>query len=740
MRQFKSQSADKVAGKMVKLCLALRALLTKQSNRRHTIAAVTILLCGILLVRYILDRLTFEEANIVSQDIERAVSVANMFAAGISDATDNSLTVIDVAVTGIAAIIDHTDRGEGSWTKWTNERGYQFLSTRTSYINTPQLRGLSLFDENGNQLFASWDRNLMGVNITDRPYFQKIRDGALMASYGPYIGRNTGTYTFAVTHRLVDNDGIFSGLVFAALEPAYFQTVCNHIRHDSELNAFFVNADGVVISSCDSPSAAGALSEKIIGASAYNATSAMPVFGNFVKSEYIYIRHQLSSHPDLGYIVTINSRYFLSKWDKIGNKYRNIKAIILCVAVFSISCVLFYIFRSCRRENELIRKKNEVASALRIIDEQSSILNATLDALPGGFYYKDKEGRYMGCNRLFSDFIGRDKAEVIGKSVFDISPLHLATIYHESDSVLLRNGGQTVYETEVEAANGHRQNVIISKAVFKCAATDSAGIVGIVIDITEQKNREVELNKAILNAEIANKSRSAFMSNITHELRTPLNAIIGFSDILRQRNTDEISGPDVAEYSQMIYLSGRRLLDMVSDILDIISIDVSQNIIACEHIDISSKYTANVLNIIRARAASHQLSFSENLSDQKCTIYADPIRFKQIIYFICDNAVKYNRPGGSIRLTAERVDGGVALICNDTGIGIPPDMIENIFKPFVRVEKGRGIYTEGTGLGLTIVYAIVKLHGGHVKISSTYGSGTTVTIFFPYEDFLGASI
>ena len=108
---------------------------------------------------------------------------------------------------------------------------------------------------------------------------------------------------------------------------------------------------------------------------------------------------------------------------------------------------------------------------------------------------------------------------------------------------------------------------------------------------------------------------------------------IGFSDILRQRNTDEISGPDVAEYSQMIYLSGRRLLDMVSDILDIISIDVSQNIIACEHIDISSKYTANVLNIIRARAASHQLSFSENLSDQKCNIYADPIRFKQIIYF-----------------------------------------------------------------------------------------------------------
>ena len=357
-------------------------------------------------------------------------------------------------------------------------------------------------------------------------------------------------------------------------------------------------------------------------------------------------------------------------------------------------------------------------------------MNSIVDAIPGGFYYKNADGIYIGCNSEFADFVGLSKADIVGRTVFDHTFPDDAEGHAESDRRLMASGGTIAYETKVFNNNGGYSDVIISKACYCPNGYASRGIVGVVIDISERKQYERTVAEARVNAELANIAKSRLLSTISHELRTPLNAIIGFSDILRSHSNEVFDAATVSDYARAISESGHRLFDTLTDVIDIASVEIGGKLPDIDCIPMSSKFIRNIISLISSAAATRCVAITNNIQIDG-HIYADPKMLKQILFCICDNAIKFNKDGGSVVVSSEESPSGTFIRCIDTGVGIPSDSLGRIREPFFRVESSRGKYAEGMGLGLTIVEKLINMHGGMLEIESSYGVGTSVIMFFP---------
>ena len=370
--------------------------------------------------------------------------------------------------------------------------------------------------------------------------------------------------------------------------------------------------------------------------------------------------------------------------------------------------------------------------AERALRDQLSLLNATIEAIPGGFFYKDKQGRYLGCNNEMARFIGLSKSEIIGHTLYDIAPADLAKVYEEADKNLIICGGRQNYFSEIELMGGERREVQFSKATFILADGEVGGMVGIVTDITEQKAHEQALLEARIEAEAGNVAKASFIATMSHELRTPLNAIIGFSNILREEANAPRNGSDIAEYSDIIWKSGCHLMDILNDLLDISNATSGKLVPQREHIAINLS-VKNIVNLIAEQARNKGYTFHHNLSECGFYVYADSRMLKRVLFTICDNAIKFNRPTGIINLIAGKYDGGVTFTCSDTGCGISDDKATKILKPFGLIDKTAYNANEGPGISLALSNKIIELHGGSLEISSAIGVGTTVVIKLPNE-------
>ena len=644
------------------------------------------------------------------------------------------LSIIDLSLNDITAFLNNIPGGPSSWLHWRAHDGYEFLRARHQSVNLPQLRGFSLFGPNGIQSFASWDKNILGVDISDRPYFLSLKRGAQTESYGPYIGRNTGTYTFSITRRINGLNGDFLGIVFAALEPSYFSNTCKQIRQNRNIDAYIVNSQDIIISGCGDDNVSGHSLRQIIGEDNYTGTLNLIKSSNFYHNKYISIRQPLLSHAGLSYVTLIDTAFHTKRWELMRSNYQNTSYFIVLLIGLTLTIGFYYIIRSANKEESLRVKRAEAWSALNLLDEQSSLLRATVEAIPGGFYYKDSNGRYVGCNQALANIVGVDKSGIIGKTSADIAPADLAVVWFESDCRLIQNGGSEYLETEIMHSSGTRKNVIISKSAYYYGTNNKIGIVGVITDITAHKIRESDLKIAQLRAELANVAKSNLLSNISHELRTPLNAIIGFSNLIEAKIAHDSSNTNVVEFANLIGASGKRLLDLVVDVIDIASIDLDRKPMYKDSIPLSSRYFQNLFNLLQSRADFARLKFTVNMSHHSLHVFAEPKKLKQMIFLIVDNAIKYNKMGGSVLIEIIGEDNGVTIICTDSGIGIPSDMINKVREPFTRVEKGRGKYVEGAGLGLTIVDMLIKRHSGYMQIESEHGIQTKVSLFIPNDD------
>lgn len=363
-------------------------------------------------------------------------------------------------------------------------------------------------------------------------------------------------------------------------------------------------------------------------------------------------------------------------------------------------------------------------AAERSLRESLHFLQRLIDTIPNPIFYQDTGGRFLGCNQAYERFVSLSRGEIIGKIADDIYPEEQADWLRESDADLLSRPGILVKETTMHLMDGQRRDVIFNRATYANEDGTTAGLVGVIIDITDRKKAEAELKRAKESAEEAARIKAEFLANMSHEIRTPLNAVIGMAGLL----LDAALSPEHQDCVETIRNSGDTLLAIINDILDFSKIDGGNMELERHPFDLRSCVEES-LDLNAARAAEKGLNLAYEISDNTPeTIIGDLTRLRQVLVNLITNAVKFTDKGEVLVSVASRhLKGDDYEFCFsviDTGIGISPDHMDRLFKSFSQIDASTTRKYGGTGLGLAISKRLVELMGGNIWAKSDEGKGS----------------
>ncbi|MCC2609070.1 PAS domain-containing sensor histidine kinase [Neorhizobium petrolearium] len=293
-----------------------------------------------------------------------------------------------------------------------------------------------------------------------------------------------------------------------------------------------------------------------------------------------------------------------------------------------------------------------------------------------------------------------------------------------------RDGGLVSVGTDITLLKRHQERLRDSERRLMATIGDLSS------SQKKLERQKAELSIANANyqaekerAEAANKAKSDFLANMSHELRTPLNAILGFSEILMNGMFGPLGSPKYSEYSKDIYDSGKHLLNVINDILDMSKIEAGHMRIQCEAVDLKSLIEES-LRLTSISAQDKAIIIRQRLCDS-LDMAGDRRALKQVLLNLLSNAVKFTNEGGKVELRARRLEKGTVLTIADTGIGIPKESLSKIGQPFEQVQSQYAKSKGGSGLGLAISRSLISLHGGTMRIRSQVGRGTVVSLHIP---------
>jgi signal transduction histidine kinase len=239
----------------------------------------------------------------------------------------------------------------------------------------------------------------------------------------------------------------------------------------------------------------------------------------------------------------------------------------------------------------------------------------------------------------------------------------------------------------------------------------------------EKEKRATELTNA-------NRLKTDFLANMSHELRTPMNAIIGFSELLIDKKAGDLNEKQL-DYLNDIYTSAGHLLQLINDILDIAKIEAGKIELSIESFSITEAIE-EVIKILKPLEDKKRVIISLSHSKEINIISLDKNKFKQILYNLISNAIKFNHPEGTISITTELYESdSFVMKVQDSGIGIAKEGMSRLFIPFVQLDSGTTRKNEGTGLGLALTKTITELHGGTISAESIVGKGSTFSVLMP---------
>ncbi|MCO6176495.1 ATP-binding protein [Ciceribacter sp. RN22] len=358
-------------------------------------------------------------------------------------------------------------------------------------------------------------------------------------------------------------------------------------------------------------------------------------------------------------------------------------------------------------------------------------LRAILETATDGVVVLSPEGDIRSMNRAASALFNFDEAETRGKpfvmlfahesqkAVLD----YLAGLAGHGVASVLNDGREVIGR---EASGGF---LPLFMTIGKLAASN--GYCAVIRDITQWKRTEEELRNAKRAAETANTHKSDFLARVSHEIRTPLNAIIGFADMMAGERFGPIGHPRYTEYANDIVRSGRHVLDIVNDLLDISKIEAGEMELDFEAVGLNEA-VASAVSLVQPQANTQRVIIRTALSQSVPNVVADLRSIKQIVLNILANAIRFTPSGGQIIVsTSYESNGSVVLRIRDTGIGMSRTELEMAMKPFRQVAAGGRGRSDGTGLGLPLTKAMVDANRASFAIHSAPNEGTLVEITFP---------
>ena len=359
----------------------------------------------------------------------------------------------------------------------------------------------------------------------------------------------------------------------------------------------------------------------------------------------------------------------------------------------------------------------------------------------------DADGKVNEWNITAAAITGFSKDEVMGRDL--VADFITEDCKEPMKAVLdnaLRGEETSNYEFPLYTKGGERLMVLLNASTRRDVDGKIAGVLGIGQDITELdmyrkdleqqiNERTVEMRTAMESAEAANRAKSEFLASMSHELRTPMNAILGFSQVLEERYFGKLTEKQ-AEYVSDILGSGRHLLSLINDILDLSKVEAGKMKLELSSVDVSDLIQGSTV-MVKEKCHRHNITLSAEMADEIAglTIEADDRKLRQVMFNLLSNAAKFTPDGGAITVNADRINAELVIRVTDTGIGVAPEEQEQIFEAFHQVGGSPTDKTPGTGLGLPLSRDFIEMHGGHVWIESEgLGKGSTFSFAIPLKD------
>ena len=375
----------------------------------------------------------------------------------------------------------------------------------------------------------------------------------------------------------------------------------------------------------------------------------------------------------------------------------------------------------------------ELAAGAEAFHHRSMFEHATW-----GIFRTTPEGRYLSANPALARIYGYASPMELQQALTDIGgQLYVDPARRDEFVARMRDkGAVSGFESQVRRRDG--TVIWISECCREVRRPDGSLLCyeGTVEEITQRKAAEQELRRTKEHAEAASRTKSFFLANMSHELRTPLNAVLGFAEILRDELYGALGHARYHDYVRDIHSSGRHLLDVINNILDLTTIEAGHFTLDEREIDLAEVMTG-AERLIAETARRRGLELEVVAPSAPVRLRADPTRLKQILLNLLANAVKFTDAGGLVRLESELdPGGGVELSVSDTGVGIAPRDIERVMLPFEQVGGPMARSTGGTGLGLPLAREFARLHGGTLTLASRRGCGTTARLWLPPERVL----
>lgn len=587
-------------------------------------------------------------------------------------------------------------------------------------VHFMELAGLRIFDAAGDQLYTSDRANTPRTNIADRDYFRRLRDHpqAGLVFSEVVISRVTGRPSMAVARALRDNQGVFRGIMSAVIELDHFKRLFQSLEIGQKGFINLVRSDNFRIVLRHPPLAGGFNRALPPGATIRNAVSA----GNkqatleFTSArtgiEVIASYRTLERYP-LYVVAALGREDVLAGW-RTRTQAVGVAGLLLLALLAGL---LVRHWSAEAREAQVMADLVASEERFRTLFEQAAV---------GVTLTESATGRIVRVNQKYADFLGYSQEEMLQQTFRDFThPDDLPRDLAHSERIRAGDGSAFTMEKRYIRKDGSLAWGHLTVSPIRTAGGTFDHHVAVVTDITERKRREAELIAARQAAENSSLAKTRFLAAASHDLRQPIQAINLFLDALNRTTLSD----GQKEISGYLSMAVRSLGELLNGLLDISKLDAG---IFEPHLELTD--TENVLRRIESEFAptvpERNLHFKRFSRLQGLALHADPELLLRILRNIVGNAVKYTEHGGILVGARRRGDRGVIQVW-DTGIGVAPEHMSQIFEEYFQISNPERDKTRGLGLGLAIVRRLAKLIDGEVNCRSRLGRGTVFEISLP---------